>query len=213
MVAQANREPLELKNVLSKAAQRGAALGPDQGKMCKDCAFRSGSDANNDEDAVEAAMQCLAGCATFNCHTKEFEDAGCRCAGFLYAAQYMASSEFSTEVMSNYKNGMGLHISIYKLGTERDEEGYLIEETRVSKEYSGFDSARMVGDSDFATSGLFDRVPDRDHHPETFYHRPADFNKAREWVKANISFGNQRRLLDVLNVMERDPKLHFSFVW
>lgn len=59
------------------------------GPMCNDCAFKTGSDANtNDESAVDLAAAAVAyGMAKFNCHTKDFKDAGIPCKGYLYALE------------------------------------------------------------------------------------------------------------------------------
>lgn len=80
--------------IMAVWARAGAALFPGLGKMCKDCAFRAGSDANNDEAAVEAAESCLIADGAFNCHTGEFKDAGRPCAGFIYASKYLTTPEF-----------------------------------------------------------------------------------------------------------------------
>lgn len=55
-------------------------------KMCSGCAFRPGTDANNDDDFIEmAAMQIAHGC-NFKCHMVERD-----CVGFKYMKQYMDS--------------------------------------------------------------------------------------------------------------------------
>lgn len=82
---------MPLNELIATAAQRGAAINPCHGKMCNDCAFKPGTDANNDDAAVNAAMDCLVGFGKFNCHKEqgaELVDAGKPCAGFLYAKQY-----------------------------------------------------------------------------------------------------------------------------
>jgi hypothetical protein len=59
------------------------------GRMCNDCAFRKGSEANTEAETlmkVESAL--IYGMAEFNCHTEHKQDAGKPCAGFLYAKQY-----------------------------------------------------------------------------------------------------------------------------
>lgn len=90
--------------LLNQAAIKGARLGNTAtiGEMCHDCAFRLGSDANNDEAAVNAAADCLAFGATFNCHIDVKDQKGNIidridrqkiCAGFAYAKQYVARFE------------------------------------------------------------------------------------------------------------------------
>lgn len=81
-----------LKHYISETAKKGAAMGAG-GKMCNDCAFKKGSEANNDEDAVEAAVHCILHGAQFNCHTIPGVDAGRKCAGFEYAMKYLDSIE------------------------------------------------------------------------------------------------------------------------
>lgn len=70
---------------------KGAAI-KRLGRMCKDCAFKKGTDAYNDEAAVQGAADCLAFFGTFHCHTVtdagDFIDAG-PCAGFEHAKQYL----------------------------------------------------------------------------------------------------------------------------
>lgn len=83
----------ELKELLSEYAKKGAAIytfkDPTM-KMCHDCAFKKGTEANDDENAVQAATDSLASCGMFgfNCHSDFGEDAGKPCVGFLYAQQY-----------------------------------------------------------------------------------------------------------------------------
>jgi|ERR1700761_2550660 len=108
---------------------------------------------------------------------------------------------------------MGLNIGIYRLSKARDEEGYLLEEKRVESTSVGWDHLRYSGDRDFALSNLFYRVSDREPNPESFYHRPNDFNEVRDWVRANVVPGNQARLLNILDVLEKDETLYFSFNW
>lgn len=76
--------------MLQKLAQNGATI-KNIGSMCDDCAFKKGSDANNDKDAVAAAANCLwdDGPPHFNCHTADFTDAGKPCVGYQYAMQYL----------------------------------------------------------------------------------------------------------------------------
>ena len=92
----------DTKNILATWAQRGAASGIDCGKMCNDCAFKAGSDANNDDAATESALQSLQWDGHFNCHTSNFENAGVSCAGFLYAKHYVLSDQF----LKDLRNGL-----------------------------------------------------------------------------------------------------------
>lgn len=82
-------------DLLARWAQAGAKFG-DCGKMCSECAFKQGGIANSEPHNVEAALQCLAGMGSFNCHTDSgngLQDAGKPCVGFLYANQYWTSRE------------------------------------------------------------------------------------------------------------------------
>jgi hypothetical protein len=81
---------MELKSFLAGIAIKGAAHG-GKWKMCRDCAFKAGTEANEDYEATQAAMQALVSGASFNCHTNSFQDAGCACAGYLYALQYFSA--------------------------------------------------------------------------------------------------------------------------
>jgi hypothetical protein len=84
-----------LADMISTAARKGAELKQldPSVKMCNDCAFKKGTDANNDPEAVEAAFNCLAYFGEFNCHhtdqSGDFKDAGHPCAGYLYAKKLM----------------------------------------------------------------------------------------------------------------------------
>lgn len=98
-----NRKPV-IKNPefwgkrLEEMAHKGAALGVDHGKMCKDCAFRSNQEHTQDYvESVDGAFQMLAWEGKFNCHTDAHEDAGKPCAGFLYAKEYLKSTETKDE--------------------------------------------------------------------------------------------------------------------
>ena len=79
---------MEESLLLTEAARKGAMKG-NCGRMCNDCAFRTGSDANNDLNAVYAALDSLMREAEFHCHTPDFKDTGRMCAGFLYAKLHL----------------------------------------------------------------------------------------------------------------------------
>jgi hypothetical protein len=83
---------MNLPEKLSEWARKGAQLGTDHGRMCSECAFRAGADANNEPHNVDAAMTALAWEATFNCHPPGTTgDAGIPCSGFLYAKAHLDS--------------------------------------------------------------------------------------------------------------------------
>lgn len=102
---------MPLNELISEAAKKGAMINPCLGKMCTDCAFKKGTDANNDEDAVNAAMECIAGNdIKFHCHTMKdgkLVDNG-PCAGYLFAKIYFDKMDRELEVIDNteqVKNG------------------------------------------------------------------------------------------------------------
>jgi len=76
------------KDIISEWARQGVELTKGKhGKFCNDCAFKKGTEANNDENIAIAAMECVAyKQQSFHCHTDEFKDNGV-CKGFLYALE------------------------------------------------------------------------------------------------------------------------------
>jgi hypothetical protein len=84
---------MEPAKIIAEWAKKGAAKG-DCGRMCSDCAFRSGTEANRNEYLIEnivyGVMQDEK--ATFYCHHLLPEgiliDKTKVCAGFQYARQY-----------------------------------------------------------------------------------------------------------------------------
>jgi hypothetical protein len=85
-----------LGEMLAHAAQKGAAMGQDFGKMCNDCAFRPQPDINGYAAAVEAAANCLAWFGEFRCHSENYECKPEVCKGFLYAKLFFEQLEKST---------------------------------------------------------------------------------------------------------------------
>lgn len=93
---------MPLNELLAEAARRGQEINPCFGKMCSDCAFRIQPDINGYSEAVNAAMDllvCNPSNAKFHCHTKDYEDAGRACAGFLYAKQYYEKMEKELDII------------------------------------------------------------------------------------------------------------------
>lgn len=92
-------KPLKPFNeIASDWAQKGAKESKGaHGRMCDQCAFRKGSEANNEEHNVGKALTCLTGEGKFNCHdhdaTGKLIDAGRPCAGFLYAQHHITKIE------------------------------------------------------------------------------------------------------------------------
>lgn len=78
---------------IAQWAKDGAAHG-DCGRMCNDCAFKKGTDANNDPYVASAALECVVyEMGKFVCHHEDngkFIRLDIPCAGFKYAQQYWA---------------------------------------------------------------------------------------------------------------------------
>ena len=72
-------------DLIADFARNGATLG-NQGRMCKDCAFRPETITDvPGEHAVQGALSRLLMGGRMNCHTDDHEDANKPCTGFLYA--------------------------------------------------------------------------------------------------------------------------------
>ncbi len=94
---------------------------------------------------------------------------------------------------------MGINITVYRIGKNNRGE-----------EQAWFDYMRYTGDKEFVMNNDFEAAweyVDRDID----YKRPRNFSKCRQWVKENIIKGNQKRLIDALDKMEKDEKLVFSW--
>lgn len=95
---------------------------------------------------------------------------------------------------------MGLNLYVYALETTKGNK-------LVSKEeYSGWDTARYSGDREFDQNDLPVKYVHDEHE---YYWRPDDFAKWRIWVTQNILKANQKRLLDVLDLMSKQEDLYF----
>lgn len=101
---------MDIGNYLANLAERGSQIR-FIGVMCKDCAFRRGSDANLEEMTQDAAINCLSWGGSFNCHTKPGIDAKRPCIGFLHAKQNFQEDEMvpvdnSQKGIVNYDTGI-----------------------------------------------------------------------------------------------------------
>lgn len=76
--------------VLCNMAKKGAQI-KNLGPMCNDCAFRPGTDPNNDEITMGIVEGQLLWEGQFNCHITDAPDHNQACIGFLYATQYLES--------------------------------------------------------------------------------------------------------------------------
>lgn len=75
--------------VFAEYASKGAKI-KRHGRMCNDCAFRKGSEANTEaETLIKVETALIYEMAEFNCHTEHKGDAGKPCIGFLHAKEYL----------------------------------------------------------------------------------------------------------------------------
>jgi hypothetical protein len=113
---------------------------------------------------------------------------------------------------------MGVNIFVCRVKESYDERGYLDSVKDVGREL-GWDSDRFAGDRHAAgmfTGGNYKELLWNCNHPQSgeyTYTRPLDFNKAREWVDANVPEGNRERWYKIFGQMEKDPDLYFYFSW
>lgn len=109
---------------------------------------------------------------------------------------------------------MGIHISVKKVINRSMEElwsGKLVPYYETQRQ-DWFDYLRYSGDREFVLENEFTYV-DEDAEEDMELARPSDFNKTREWVKNNVYKGNQQRLLEALDKLEKDETLAFSWSW
>ena len=107
-------------------------------------------------------------------------------------------------MIADIKN-MGLNISLHKLPDKNDVHSAEPDDKR-------FDFIRYSGDVEFHQSVEWETVRCKElHYCDQYFSRPKDFKKARQWVKKNVFKGNQKRLLDVLDLMEKEEDLYLRF--
>lgn len=82
-----------LGSLLADWAKKGAAIQPL--RMCKDCAFKKGTDANSNVEAGTDAADCLVyRSGIFHCHLHgESPEDNPVCQGFLMAKSYLVTKE------------------------------------------------------------------------------------------------------------------------
>jgi hypothetical protein len=97
----------EVADMLTKAgeyfadlANKGAAI-KRHGRMCDDCAFRKGSEANTEAETLMKLESALYGMAEFNCHTEHKQDAGKPCVGFLHVKEYLKIPRHGMDTTTN----------------------------------------------------------------------------------------------------------------
>lgn len=109
---------------------------------------------------------------------------------------------------------MGINISVEKVVNRTMEKTWTGIEVPFyeTKTQDWFDYLRYSGDSDFVLENEFTYI-DEDAEEDIRLARPSDFNKTRQWIRDNLSEGNQDRLLEALDKLEKDETLAFSWSW
>lgn len=103
---------------------------------------------------------------------------------------------------------MGLNIIAYRVTKSGDD--------LVASRYEDFDTGRYAGDRDFVLSMAIEweeLVEDPSDLWSRDFCRPKDINAAKEWVRQNITEGNQPRLIKLLEDMEKIPNLYIFCSW
>lgn len=109
---------------------------------------------------------------------------------------------------------MGINISVKKVINRTTEEtwtGKIVPfyETEIQ---NWFDPIRYSGDREFVLENDFTYI-DEDAEEDMELARPSDFDKTRKWINKNVYEGNQSRLLEALDKLEKDETLAFSWSW
>jgi hypothetical protein len=113
---------------------------------------------------------------------------------------------------------MGINIMALKLKEQEEVEtwGGGTYTHWKTESIDSFDSYRRSGDREFIFDSNIEWKyqsdgPDDDMWAYS-YMKPEHPNKAREWVKANVYKANQERLLNIIDLMEKekDIYLHYS---
>jgi hypothetical protein len=90
-------EEADSRSMIAEWAKKGVKYGPC-GRMCDDCAFKAGTEANSDEYTAEVAANCAAyEMSVFRCHAMDgpgFMVLDETCAGYMYARQYLSKMPF-----------------------------------------------------------------------------------------------------------------------
>lgn len=100
---------------------------------------------------------------------------------------------------------MGLNISLYEV-TDMDSHQFKADDR--------FDFIRYSGDKEFA--GFMSeqgRAISCSHRfcCDWIFVRPVDFEQTRQWIRKNIYEGNQKRLLEVVDLMQQEKDLWLYF--
>ncbi len=110
---------------------------------------------------------------------------------------------------------MGINISVRKVTGKTMEEtwGGKTVPYYTTERQDWVDYLRYSGDRDFVVENEFEFIDNDNEVEEQELARPKYFNKCREWVKEKVYEGNQQRLLNALDKMEKDETLCFTWSW
>lgn len=100
---------------------------------------------------------------------------------------------------------MGLNIGLYRV-IDMDQHRF--------EEDNRFDYIRYAGDVEFSSFMSENGHAIYCSHQfccDWVFTRPTDFEQTREWIRANIVERNQKRLLDVVDLMEGESDLWLYF--
>lgn len=110
---------------------------------------------------------------------------------------------------------MGLNLWVSKFISKEEEEtfGGRMVPYYNTEHQDWFDSVRYSGDKDFVLDNDFTYLDSDLEVEERSLARPVNFYRSKEWVKKHVHKGNQERLLNALDKMEKDESLSFSWLW
>ena len=110
---------------------------------------------------------------------------------------------------------MGLNLWVSKLINKEEEEtwGGRMVTYYNTDDQDWFDPVRHSGDKEFVLDNDFTYLDSDLEVEERRLARPVNFNWSKEWVKEHVYEGNQERLLNALDKMEKDESLSFSWSW
>ncbi|WP_196892975.1 hypothetical protein [Aureivirga marina] len=117
---------------------------------------------------------------------------------------------------------MGLNIKVFSLSNinyDENSDRNFISNKNV-KAFENFDSSKKSGDEDFIFSeAIFwdEVIHEEDLEEDEFlleviYQRPEDILEAKEWIQKNIQKEHQKRLLDLMDYLEKDESLYLLAV-
>ena len=111
---------------------------------------------------------------------------------------------------------MGVNILVKKIISKQLQEtwGGKVFTHYMTENQDWFDSLRYRGDFQFVFENEWEFVDVENPIEEQELVRPKNFAKCRDWVNNSILLeGNKNRLINVLDVMEKDESLAFKMSW